>query len=151
MSLEELSGLRQRQAHGMSKTTSFKDVEDLLTSGIGQTKYTSGGADGLYTAQLFGQVDPGTGSAIGTSSGKAVTSGHAVLVAKDGKQTIKSLDDISEILLNDGDLGDSFIPMLRYFQQKFPQFKFIPYSQAKAYYSTTKKHGGQLKYQHLRK
>jgi hypothetical protein len=35
MSLEELSGLRQRQAHGMSKTTSFKDVEDLLTSGIG--------------------------------------------------------------------------------------------------------------------
>ena len=135
----------------MSKTTSFKDVEDLLMTGIGKTRYTSGGADGLYTAQLFGKVDPGAGNAIGTSSGKATTSGHAILVAKKGKDTIKSLDDISEILLNDGDLGDSFTPMLKYFQQKFPQFKFVPYSQAKAYYASMKKNGGQLKYQRLRK
>lgn len=114
-------------AHGISKgltSQQLDQLEQILNSGISKN---------IYTAPLA-RID-GVGSALGTSSGTAYTDGMFIVAGKPGKSLH---DGIDTILINSAD--ENYAQALKtYYSKKYPNFNFITYNEAPAYYGAEKK------------
>lgn len=122
-------GADQIQAHGFAKGgigQQFNDLLNILENGI-DTR--SGGQ--LFSAPLVVSEEnkAGAGAALGTAGGNAYIDGGFIIIAKPGVTTIRSIDDIGGVLVNQA-VADSLPDLVQKLKTAFPNLVIESYSNA---------------------
>jgi hypothetical protein len=120
-------GADEIQAHGMAKGSvgeQFKDLLNILTNGLDPKR----GGGMLYTAPLvLSKEFISAGAALGTSGGAAYKDGAFIILGKKGVNTIKSIDDIGGILVNQA-VVDTLPELVSKLKSLFPNLSIDSYS-----------------------
>ena len=122
-------GADRIQAHGLAKGSigqQFKDLINILTKGL-----DSRGGGQLYTAPLVMPIElrAGAGSALGTGGGTAYIDGGFIILAREGVNEIRSIDDIGGVLVNQA-VADSLPELVDRLKKQFPDISIESYSNA---------------------
>ena len=120
-------GADRIQAHGLAKGSigqQFKDLINILTKGL-----DSRGGGQLYTAPLVmpTELRAGAGAALGTGGGTAYTDGGFIILAREGANEIRSIDDIGGVLVNQA-VADSLPELVDRLKKQFPNISIESYS-----------------------
>lgn len=120
-------GADRIQAHGLAKGSigqQFKDLINILTKGL-----DSRGGGQLYTAPLVmpTELRAGAGAALGTGGGTAYTDGGFIILAREGVNEIRSIDDIGGVLVNQA-VADSLPELVDRLKKQFPNISIESYS-----------------------
>lgn len=123
-------GADRIQAHGMAKGSvgeQFKDLLNILTNGLDPNR----GGGMLYSAPLVLSKDEkaGVGAALGTGGGTAYIDGAFIILGKKGVNTIKSIDDIGGVLVNQA-VADTLPELINKLKTLFPNLAIDSYSNA---------------------
>jgi hypothetical protein len=120
-------GADKIQAHGIAKGTigeQLKSLINILTKGISPDK-GGGGGGFLFTAPLaLTDEMQGLGAATG---GSLKSDGAFVVLAKKGVNTIKSIDDIGGVLVNQA-IADTLPEFVQKLKSTFPNLAIDSYS-----------------------
>ena len=122
-------GADRIQAHGLAKGSigqQFKDLLNILTNGLDNR-----GGGQLYTAPLVMSADmrAGAGAALGTGGGTAYTDGGFIILAREGVNEIRNVNDIGGVLVNQA-VADTLPELIDRLKQAFPNISIESYSNA---------------------
>jgi hypothetical protein len=120
-------GADKIQAHGMAKGSigeQFNDLLNILTNGLDAKR----GGGMLYTAPLVISKELiSAGAALGTSGGAAYKDGAFIILAKKGVNTIRNIDDIGGVLINQA-VADTLPELISKLKELFPNLSINSYS-----------------------
>ena len=120
-------GADKIQAHGMAKGSigeQFNDLLNILTNGLDAKR----GGGMLYTAPLVISKELiSAGAALGTSGGAAYKDGAFIILAKKGVNTIRNIDDIGGVLINQA-VADTLPKLISKLKELFPNLSINSYS-----------------------
>ncbi len=120
-------GADKIQAHGMAKGSigeQFNDLLNILTNGLDAKR----GGGMLYTAPLVISKELiSAGAALGTSGGTAYKDGAFIILAKKGVNTIRNIDDIGGVLINQA-VADTLPELISKLKELFPNLSINSYS-----------------------